>query len=77
MNGLILSKDAQVYLNLSRAQQTNFAAHHASTSAEALQLSNDALARVEWLLAEPALAVEVLDKLPNLRWLQSTWAGVE
>ena len=77
MNGLILSKDAQVYLNLSRAQQTNFAAHHASTSAEALQLSSDALARVDWLLAEPALAVEALDQLPNLRWLQSTWAGVE
>ncbi|MBS1174143.1 MAG: ghrA [Burkholderiaceae bacterium] len=77
MNGLILSKDAQTYLNLSRAQQTNFVVHHASTSAEALQLSNDALARVHWLLAEPALAIEVLDQLPNLRWLQSTWAGVE
>lgn len=77
MNGLILSKDARIYLDLSRAQQTNFSAHHASTGAQVLQMSQEQLAQVRWLLAEPALALEVLDKLPNLRWLQSTWAGVE
>lgn len=77
MNGLILSKDAHIYLSLSRAQQANFSAHHASTGAQVLQMSQEDLAQVHWLLAEPSLAVEVLDLLPNLRWLQSTWAGVE
>ena len=77
MNGLILSKDAHVYLDLSRAQQADFSAHHASTGAQVLQIPQEKLAQVRWLLAEPVLALEVLDKLPNLHWLQSTWAGVE
>ncbi len=29
------------------------------------------------LLADPHLAVDVMGRMPNLRWIQSTWAGVD
>lgn len=35
-----------------------------------------AMRRAEVLLAPPDMAAEVLDDLPALRWVQSTWAGV-
>jgi hypothetical protein len=35
------------------------------------------LATVEHLVADPALVQHHLAQLPRLRWLQSTWAGVE
>lgn len=77
MTGLILSKDAARFAELARAQQADFTAHtaHNLTELEALNITqtND----VQWLLAEPSLAAAVLPQLPHLRWLQSTWAGVE
>jgi phosphoglycerate dehydrogenase-like enzyme len=77
MSGLILSKDAEIYLRLAATEQADFSALYLGASADVLQLPEDVQARVHWLLAEPTLAVAVLDALPNLRWVQSTWAGVE
>ncbi len=31
--------------------------------------------QVEYLLASPAMAAEILTDIPNLKWCQSTWAG--
>ncbi len=77
MNGLILSKDATAYLQMAQAQQADFVAHALTNVEQVLQLPSEQRSRIEWLLTEPALGVSVLDALPNLRWVQSTWAGVE
>ena len=77
MNGLILSKDAARFTELARAQHPDFTAHTAHSLAEWDALSHLQKNEIQWLLAEPALAAAVLAQLPNLRWLQSTWAGVE
>jgi phosphoglycerate dehydrogenase-like enzyme len=49
---------------------------------EALFGSTGEEASVEWremtlLVADPGLVVQHLDKAVNLKWMQSTWAGVE
>ena len=77
MNGLILSKDAARFAELARAQQADFSAHTAHSVAEWEALNITQTNDIQWLLAEPALAAAVLAQLPQLRWLQSTWAGVE
>lgn len=38
-----------------------------------VQISTDC----ELVFGEPSLVSQVIGKLPNLRWVQSTWAGVE
>ncbi len=77
MQGLILSKDAARFAELARAQQATFSAHTAHSLAELDALSADQKRDIQWLLAEPSLAASIVPQLPNLRWLQSTWAGVE
>lgn len=77
MNGLILSKDAVRYRELACERNSNFEAHCLRTVDEFNALPSETRSQIDWLLAEPALAVPVLDALPRLRWLQSTWAGVE
>ena len=77
MNGLILSKDADQYLALAQSQQPEFQAYAYSQPTAVLQLSETEREHITWMLVEPSLAVEVLNELPNLQWLQSTWAGVE
>ena len=77
MSGLILSKDAARFAELARAQRADFTAYTAHNLAELEALSITQNNDIQWLLAEPALAAAVLPELPNLRWLQSTWAGVE
>ena len=75
--GLILSKDAALYAQLAQAQSARFNSLIAHDIAQVHAYSDIERAAITWLLAEPNMAVDVLDILPNLRWLQSTWAGVE
>ncbi|GHA70062.1 2-hydroxyacid dehydrogenase [Formosimonas limnophila] len=79
MTGLILSKAALSYQHF--AEQSRIEDLRDWWVTECLDdvLSADDLRRasVRWLLAEPSLALAVLPYLPNLVWLQSTWAGVE
>lgn len=77
MKGLILSKDAARFAELARAQQADFTAYTAHNLTELGALNTAEKNDIQWLLAEPSLAAAVLPELPNLRWLQSTWAGVE
>ena len=77
MTGLILSKDAARFAELARGQQADFTAYTAHNLAELEALNLTQNNDIQWLLAEPAPAAAVLPQLPNLRWLQSTWAGVE
>ena len=72
MLGLIYSKAAPQYADWARAAGLQFA-----TIDSAQNLNDVDLTQVTWLLAEPSLALPILHDLPNLRWLQSTWAGVE
>ena len=68
----ILSRDAESYATLitqADLQNLQLCFYH-QDSASAADLSE-----VEILLAEPKLAAQVLMQCPQLKWLQSTWAG--
>lgn len=75
MFGLILSKSADRYAFL--ASQKGLPAQQFISTNNPNALSSSDKKRISWLLAEPSLALNILNDLPNLRWLQSTWAGVE
>lgn len=88
MVGLIASKHAVLYARWLQAGGQQGDVHAASAAgdgavwlcedaAQVAALPADVCQRVVWVLAEPALAVKLLDVLPHLQWLQSTWAGVE
>lgn len=72
-HALILSKHADRYHALLCAQHLPGLVLHASTSLR--ELPPDAK-DCSILFADPDLAQELLPSLPNLRWIQSTWAGV-
>ncbi|NOH02865.1 MAG: D-2-hydroxyacid dehydrogenase [Chloroflexi bacterium] len=42
-----------------------------------LKIASEPTAECEIVLGAPSLISAVLDKLPNLKWVQATWAGVE
>ena len=78
MKAVILSKVADAYQALAKAAEHDTRDWLVTTQVNVVLSASEAQrASVCWLLAEPALAVQVLDALPNLQWLQSTWAGVE
>ena len=77
MNGLILSKDAGIFAHHAQLIDAQFSAQLCGSVAEVSLLPSSVTNRITWLLAEPALACDVMNILPNLRWVQSTWAGVE
>lgn len=70
----ICSRDAdmlsQKLLEMSTQGAISFSLSQAATTAEKI----DPL-EVNVLLADPDLAAKLVDKTPNLMWLQSTWAG--
>ncbi|MGD8681775.1 MAG: NAD(P)-dependent oxidoreductase, partial [Lysobacterales bacterium] len=71
---LVLAPDAEDYLPLlgdlvRRGAEVSVATDPGSAL--------DAGSRCEVLLAQPDLAAEALPRLPAVRWVQSTWAGVE
>jgi len=70
---LILSGNAESYRQYFDAHNLgNLSINACTTVSEAESF----LAGANIMLAEPALAKEVLNKMPKLHWLQSTWAGV-
>ena len=70
----ILSRDAAAYARaLSHIQLDGLTISYQSDKA----VITDTLANLDILLAEPDLAAEVLPHCTNLKWLQSTWAGVK
>lgn len=74
MNLLILSKHAPEYLRLIQAARLpDLTVFTAQEPDEALQHAGDC----ELFFGEPSLAAQVIGQMPRLRWLQSTWAGVE
>lgn len=75
MSGLILSKSSDRYAFLS--EEKGLSAQHFISTSDPKNLNFSDKNKITWLLAEPSLALNLLDELPNLRWLQSTWAGVE
>ena len=78
MKAVILSKVADAYQALAKAAEHDTRDWLVTTQVNVVLSASEAQrASVCWLLAEPALAVQVLDALPNVQWMQSTWAGVE
>ena len=75
MTGLIFSKAGLEYSRMAHA--ANVSEHDFITINALSELEDEHKSTIVWLLAEPSLALQVLPELPNLRWLQSTWAGVE
>jgi phosphoglycerate dehydrogenase-like enzyme len=67
----VLDEDAAEFVRLLAAE---------GVAADGFGHPEDLLAaggRVEVLLANPAAAARVVGELPDLRWIQSTWAGVD
>jgi phosphoglycerate dehydrogenase-like enzyme len=70
---LVLTPDAPAYLPLLRSMLIPCPGVTAAVSAkEALEVYADQTV----LLARPDLAAEVLERLHDVHWVQSTWAGV-
>jgi phosphoglycerate dehydrogenase-like enzyme len=63
---LILSKDAEDYRSILE-----------SANLPGLVIENEPSESCEIVFGAPSSILKVLDKLPNLRWAQSMWAGVE
>ncbi|TDR32588.1 D-2-hydroxyacid dehydrogenase [Hydromonas duriensis] len=78
MRGLILSKSAKDYELLCHTMALPIQDMFVCERADAvLNLSAADKSEISWVFAEPSLAIQVLHELPALKWLQSTWAGVE
>lgn len=70
----ILSRDADAYAkNIQGAGLPELEISFSGNSFE----HGEKLLSADILLAEPDLAAEVVDQCSNLKWLQSTWAGVK
>ena len=71
---LILSRDFQIYQRLIEAERLpKLAILACDDPREAIRLANDC----DLVFGEPSLVFRVISHLPNLKWYQSTWAGVE
>ena len=71
---LILSRHAGAYERLvSAAALPDLAV---TTASDATKLPPDA-GNIDLVFGEPSLIAAVLRDLPNVKWIQSTWAGVE
>lgn len=70
---MILSRDAQAYRDLLRAEPGFDAPVHTCTEPEQAAAGYRG-ERV--VLGEPGLIADIIDRLPGVEWVQSTWAGV-
>jgi len=70
---LILASDAQEYLSLLEDLAGDGAAF---TVAETVGEAHGAYAGQTVILGQPDLVAEALGKMPGVRWVQSSWAGV-
>jgi phosphoglycerate dehydrogenase-like enzyme len=68
----ILSKDAQYYGSL--LQHTDIHGIELVCTTDKFETTSK-ISQAEVLLAEPNLAAPHLSNFPNLKWMQSTWAG--
>jgi len=48
-----------------------------SANLQAIEIVESPVSDVEIVFGEPSLIVQILGELPKLKWVQSTWAGVE
>jgi phosphoglycerate dehydrogenase-like enzyme len=71
---LILSRHADAYRELVEAARLPDLRINCAATASAVE---PAAAAADVVLGEPSLTREVLPRLPNLQWVQATWAGVE
>jgi phosphoglycerate dehydrogenase-like enzyme len=71
---LILSKHAELYRTLVKRAQLGDLTIHAAVSASDLSAESTI---AEIVFGEPSLIAPVLTRLQAVRWIQSTWAGVE
>ncbi|WP_100656101.1 D-2-hydroxyacid dehydrogenase [Alteromonas flava] len=67
----ILSRDVEQYSRLAQSEPA-LASRLIQVASSPQELDPQ---RVEILLSEPDLAVQVIPECPNLVWLQSTWSG--
>jgi len=73
---LVLSHDAAHYQALlQQASLPGLRLHYAASIAEAESIST--LAQCQIVLGQPDLSAVLLPQLPQLQWLQSTYAGVD
>ena len=73
-NLLILSKDSATYKHLiEEASLPGLSIQSTTRASEAIQLGSHS----DLLLGEPSMIAQVLNSLPQIKWVQTTWAGVE
>lgn len=72
---IILSRDAKHYADLWHAADASGISLIVSTSEPKEVIAHPQVAMTTFLLADPDLAVQVIEYLPELAWCQSTWAG--
>jgi phosphoglycerate dehydrogenase-like enzyme len=73
-NLLILSQDFEVYKHLiDEASLPGLSILSTNEPHRAIQQGSQA----KFLLGEPSLVSQVLNSLPQIKWVQTTWAGVE
>ncbi len=71
---LILSQDFEAYQNLiDSAHLPGLSIHATDKIADALRIAGGC----DLLFGEPAILSQVIDYIPQLKWVQATWAGVE
>ena len=71
---LILSKDYEIYQQyIEQTHLPGLSILAVSDSTEAVQLGSGC----DLVFGEPSLVCQVINDLTDVRWVQSTWAGVE
>jgi len=71
---LILSQDFEMYNHLITAEMLpGLSVLSTSDSDEAIRIGGEC----DLIFGEPSRVSQVINHLPNLRWAQTTWAGVE
>src|SRR4030067_1275676 len=70
---LILSKDCEEYKRIiSQAQPTGLLVNATNEPGEAVSIGREC----DLLFGEPSLICLVINQLPQISWVQSSWAGV-
>ena len=73
-NLLIFSRDFKIYVDLLDKDKAFFSSRVKLLYAGQRPMSHD-LSKTDILLGEPDLLATVISDYPNIKWVQSTWAG--
>lgn len=73
-NLLIFSRDFKIYVDLFDKDKAFFSSRVKLLYAGQSPMSHD-LSKTDILLGEPDLLATVISDYPNIKWVQSTWAG--